>query len=287
MLNAYSLPIGNAVKLLGSVPAGTLSWVLLRNTSGTFSGHADPNASLIATGGSWPRVYVVDSTVLTNNQTYHYQIYAYNGTAWAATDAVSVVPAWAVEDQSVDPLALIRDRLEVGLRNYVAQGFLFHEQGAIPVLTAPPLFDETPLPVVTVHLGLDASAERAIGEHIIPDEVDLVAGEWSDSEGWYSRYDITVAGYDLNPDARIALRKAVKALVIGNFPVFAAAGMLQIDFTVSDMEDMESYGAPVYMAMGKFTCLAPSVMVTTDPRLLEVDQVITSRGENIFEAYDG
>lgn len=140
--------------------------------------------------------------------------------------------------------------------------------------TAPPLFDETTFPVVTIHCTQDASGERAIGENMLGEQFDALADEWDISEGWLSRWDIQIIGWALNPDARIALRKVLKAIVIGNLPVFDAAGMVQVDFSQGDAEDFESFAAPVYQTMGRLTCMAPSAVVATDDPIREVDLIV-------------
>ena len=277
MLLAYPLPIGNAVRLLGSLPAGALEWRILRKTVNTFSGPADPNASLVSAGGKYPKIYAVDSTVLTNGTTYYYLLYSFNGTTWAADPAPTMaVPAWNLDDQSTDPLTLVRDRLEDGLRNLVQRGVLVHQRGAIPVHNAPPLFDESIFPVVTVHCTQDGSAERAIGEQIADDGGDASDALWAESEGWLSRWELAIIIWSMNPDARCAIRKAVKQIIIGNLPVFNAAGMVQIDLTLADQEDFESYDAPLYQTMGRLTCMAPSVVVTTLTPIRDVVLLVNS-----------
>ena len=59
-------------------------------------------------------------------------------------------------------------------------------------------------------------------------------------------------------------------LLMANLPVFDDAGLLQIDCAFSDIEDFQSYAAPVYQALCNFSCLAPSAVESTDPAIRDV-----------------
>lgn len=262
------LPIGNAVRVFIQPPAGATRWRLLRKTVNSFSGQDDPEASVIHDGDE--RV-VLDAEALINGTTYYYKLYTWNGSVWAAEPSVSVVPNPNFEDIGTDVLSVVRDRLDEGLKVMLAKGLLTHPKGHIQVLTAPPAFEDTAWPVVTVHLMQDLPGERGIGELIGIDEFDADAWDWKSSEGWLSRVQLTIIGWCLNADQRIAIRKALKAIVIGNLPVFDAYGMVQIEFQQSDTEDFQSYAAPVYQVSNTFSCLAPSNVSTTDPAITDVE----------------
>lgn len=266
------LPIGNAVRVFIQPPAGATRWRLLRKTADSFSGQDDPEASVIHDGDE--RV-VLDAEALINGTTYCYKLYTWNGSVWAAEPSVSAVPNPNFTDIGTDVLSVVRDRLDEGLKVYVANGTLTHPKGHIQVLTAPPAFEDTAWPVVTVHLMQDAPGERGIGELIGIDEFDADAWDWKSSEGWLSRVQLTIIGWCLNADQRIALRRALKAIVIGNLPIFDAYGMVQIEFQQSDTEDFQSYAAPVYQVSNTFSCLAPSAVSTTDPAITDVEETIT------------
>lgn len=248
---AQPLPIGNAVRLL--LRPGSTTWRLLRKDVATFSGHDDPDAHLVRAGGE---LCVVDDFFLNNGQSYFYCLFSLSGAVWSASAVVTVVPTASYSDLTWDALMVLRDRLDEGLAIEVSRGTLNHETGRVPVLTAPPIFEDTMWPVVTVHLTSEAPAERALGEEIgIGDFIDDDVQE--EYEGWLARSQITVMGWSLNPDERIALRQALRRLVIGNLPVFEGAGMTQVEFQMQDTEDFTSYNAPVYQVMGTFSCTVP------------------------------
>jgi len=155
------IPVGNALRIFITPPFGAKKWRLLRNANGIFSGYNDLGASVIHEGKD---LVVLDSSALTNGQVYHYGLFWFNGTTWAAEGTNYATPNPTMAQLGPDVLSLIRDRLDEGLAVFVGRGELHHKQGHIQVLTAPPLFEDTIWPVVTVHLQSDSSAERALGE---------------------------------------------------------------------------------------------------------------------------
>ena len=252
-MEAYALHIGNAVKILLNFPAGAIRVRVYR-----WQNPPDPevvgDGILIYQG---TESYVLDNRVPTNGVPYHYG--ALFEDADGATVAWEYTEATAVADFDVggeDVQELVRDRLFMGLQNEVAAGRLRapKERAAISVLTAPPPFDAGNMPIVSVHL--DADADGA-GERLLGEELFGVAGELIESEGKITRTSLTIVGWSLNMEERIALRKALKRIMTGNLPIFADAGMLLPQFDQQDDEDFKSYSAPVYMARGTFTCLQP------------------------------
>jgi hypothetical protein len=265
------LPIGNAVKLLLAPPPTAEKVRVLRKLADTFTGETDGAAGIVYEGDD---NYVLDVNTLVNGTVYYYRPYYFDGTAWSAGLTASATPAATANRRGPDPLSLVRDRLEAGLKAEVAAGRLKHEQQYIPCLTAPPTFDGTAFPVVTVHLRNDASTGRALGEVLFDDVYDPVALEWGSSEGWLSRIQIDVIGWVVgNADTRIALRKAIQKVIIGNLSVFDQAGMVEIDFSQSDIEDFETYNAPMYQTMGSFSCMAPAVVEALDAPIDDVTVV--------------
>ena len=146
----------------------------------------------------------------------------------------------------------------------------------IAVLTAPPAFDDTYWPVVTVHLGNDASGERGIGEIVAHDSGPDESGFITEREGWLSRVSLTIVAWSLNPDERGLLRRAIHALVIGNLPVFEAAGMQQIDLSQDDTEDFTSFDAPVYQTVSTLRCIAPAVVSSESLAIREIPMVMSA-----------
>lgn len=268
ILSISTVSAGSALSLRLASPITARSVRLLRNTTGIFSGHNDPSASVVLSGAA--QTSVMDDGAL-DGATYHYQLYSFDGAAWVADGAVvSATPSATFQPVGVDPLSMVRDRLDLGLEVMRLRGVLTHDSGHIPVMTAPPIFEDVKLPVVTVHLTQDAPQERGIGEMPMVDEYDYEVGKWESHEGWLSGVQLTIVGWALNPDERIALRLAIKAVLIANLSVFDAAGVQQVEVQQTDNEDFQSYGAPVYQVMTTFRCIAPSVVSMPDMAITDV-----------------
>jgi hypothetical protein len=249
------LPIGNALKVFLAPPADAISWRILRNGTGVFPGETDP-ASFVAYEGT--DNYLIDVQFLQNGIQTYYCAFYWNGATWTASNVVSATPVATYVDYSVDSLSLIRDRIAAGLAVEVARGTLKPSSGAIPVLTAPPQYEDTRWPMVSVHLTSESPAERAIGEQFLADSFDETANQWTEAEGWLANVQIAVIGWSMNPDERISLRKAIRRIVIGNLPVFDDNGIVQPEFSIQDVDAVSGeYPAPVYQAAGTFTCMAP------------------------------
>lgn len=268
----YPVACGNALRIISQPPAGTARLRLLRKDADTFSGPDDAWAILVYEGIERS---ILDAAGLVNDVEVFYRAYYLIGSVWVASATKSGIPSATFTDRSVDVLSLVRDRLDLGLSVYVARGELIHDNGHIQVMTASPLVEEAPLPIVTVHLASDASSERFIGEHVANDEYDEVAEVWRSVEGWFSRAQLTVIAWCTNADERIVLRKALKSVLMSNLPVFDAAGLMQIDLQFSDQEDFTSYAAPIYQAICNFTCYAPSGVDATDVPVRDVVSTLT------------
>jgi hypothetical protein len=163
--------------------------------------------------------------------------------------------------------------LDVGIQNEVAAGRLTpgeEAKGVIKVLTAPPIFEQTRFPVVVVHLTIESPGDHGIGEVIGEDGQD-VDGMWNETEGWLANTTISIVGWCLNPDARIAMRKAIRRLVIGNLQVFNAAGLREIELSQQDTEDLTgTYGAPVYWSECTFSCISPVAVSGQVPQVKDI-----------------
>lgn len=261
------LPIGNAVRVLLSPPDGSSCTRVLRNTTGTFAGATPgPSDSLVFDGQD---AGFIDATALLNGTTYYYGAFDLVDDVWVASPVKSCVPAATLADAFEDVLTLVRDRLKAGLKTYVDAGRLQHDNGSIPVLTAPPLFENTVFPAVSVHLRGDSAQEFGIGDDVLNDPFDPDAGGFVQSAGWLSSVTLDIMVWVVgNPDTRIALRQAVRSVLLGNLIVFGEAALSQIQVSQSDQEDFESYGAPVYIAQTTFSCLAPAVVTAPSEPLI-------------------
>lgn len=255
------LPIGNAVRVLLAPTAGATRTRVLRKTSDDIANENDPAAALIYEGDDNS---IVDTKTLTNGTVYYYRAFDLVGLSWLASPSASATPGESGGMFAPDPLEIVRERLEAGLKVLVGAGVLQHASGYIPCYSAPPQVENIQWPVVSIHLRNDTPAYRGIGEILSPDELNI-DGDWDEAEGWLTRVQLDIIAWSLNPDERIALRKALKRLLIGNLPVFADSGMDQVEFSISDTEDFESYNAAVYQAVCNFTCIAPALFVGVQP----------------------
>lgn len=261
------IPSGNGLRVLLQPPAAATRLRLLRKESDVFSGWDDDSALVISDGLDRS---ITDVSGLINGVPVFYRAYYLIGGTWTATASYEAVPEATFLDRSVDPMVLVRDRLELGMKVYVDRGQITHERGFIPVLTASPQIEDVPLPLVTVHLASDAPDLRSLGELNANDVFSGEDGMWHSVEGGYSRTDLTIVGWSLNSDERIVMRNALKAVLMANLTVFDAAGLLLVSWNFSDLEDFQTYGAPVYQAMCRFTCYAPSAVESVDPAIRDV-----------------
>jgi hypothetical protein len=264
---------GNALRVFLQPPAGARRWRLLRKLADDFTGQADADAAVVEDGDT--RV-CTDTDGLVNGVTYYYRPYYWVSGAWQAGATAFAAPVASYEDQTPDVVTIVRDRLSLGLQEELRRGVLVHENGAVPVFTAPPAYDQARWPMVSVHLENEDPAERFIGESVTTDVFDDGEGLWTEPEGYLAQVELTIIGWSLNPDERIELRKALRRIVIANFSVFDSYGIVTPKLTVQDMEDFENYAAPVYQAMCKFSCMTPvSVLSSVGPIDSVSQQVLT------------
>lgn len=256
---------GNAVRLLLGPIAGASKWRVLRKESDNFSGANDPNAFLVYEGDEGT---VVDHQLLVNDQLYYYKVYYWVDGAWLESVTASGMPHAFYEDASTDVLGLLRDRLDYGFRVEVERGVIVHDYNAVPILTAPPVFEDTRWPCVTVHLESESPVERGLGEILLPDFYDEDEGVWVAHEGWLASVQLQIVTWSLNPDERIEMRKAVRRIIQANLSLFDHEGMIKIETNQRDVEDFTSYQAPVYQSMCSFSCIAPAQIKMDDPNII-------------------
>lgn len=261
------IPAGNGLRVYMMPPASATRIRLLRKESDSFAGANDPAALVVSDG---LEKVVSDIYALFNGVTVYYRAYYQINGVWHETATKSATPEATFIDVGVDPLTVVRERLELGLQVVVTRGSLQHERGFIPVLTASPQIEDIPLPLVTVHLAADSPDMRSVGEAIRNDVYTDDDGLWHSFEGGFFRTDLTIVGWSLNADERIVLRNALKTVLLANLPVFDAAGLLLVSWNFSDLEDFTTYAAPVYQAMCNFTCYAPSAVESVDPAIRDV-----------------
>jgi len=267
IIQATPLAVGNAVQIFLQAPDTATHWRVLRNTTGVFPAFNDPASVLVQDGEVTDPSQFIDASNLINGTVYHYQVFNWDGAAWSTDgDPVSVTPATTYQDDSVDAQSIVLDRLKVGIAAEVARTALKPVAGSISVLSAPPVFENTSFPVISVHLQSETPTNRAIGEEIANDELDSSTSLYDSHEGWAAKTQLQIVGWSLNADERVALRKASRRIILANLAVFDNALLYQIEFSQQDIEDFASYSAPVYETVGTFSCMTPlSVNVPTGP----------------------
>jgi len=266
------IPAGNGLKIILHPPAKTVRIRLLRRDDSAFTGESDPAALLINDG---KETYIVDTAALYNGHVVYYCAYYFDGTNWTASAVVSATPNANFADMSSDAMTVVRDRIELGLQVYVDRGLITPSSGRIPVMTASPLVETTPMPLITIHLASDSSEDRFIGDMVANDIFDSTEWKWHSQDAYFSRVQLTIIAWCLNADERIILRNALKTVMISNFAVFDAAGLMQVDIQFSDQEDFVSYAAPIYQAVCNFTCYAASVVDSVDPAIRDLTSNLT------------
>jgi hypothetical protein len=271
-----ALPAGNAVRFILAPPADAAAWKVLRRIAQAPTGPTDPDAVLVA---DWSRAEAwLDDEGLTNGIPVHYRVF-YRDAAGAPllphAPAVTVTPAATARDTSASPLRLVRRRIEAGLAVAVAAGLLRPASGRVPILLAPMADpNKITLPIVSVHLESDRPLERGLADAIAME--DLGADGWDETTGWLSEVQINVVGVSLNPDERITLGEVLKHIIQTNMSVFAAHGLLRPAFSVSHSEmPPETTGAPLYVAAGTLTCLAPSTFTATSSSIVDAVATVT------------
>ena len=253
---------GTALRIRYVAPPTAQAALILRKRADTFTGPDDPDATLIRSGMSITGGFL-DTLFLTNGVPYFYKSYwTADGLTWTAESTQTATPTSNYQSEGVDALTFLRERLDGAMQTAVARGVLSHPHGVIPVLTAPPASEDTIFPVVTLHLASEHAEVRGIGETMGQDW-QPTADSWRENTGWLARVQIAVVGWSMNPDERDALRRILREAVIANLEVFDSVGFVTVDFSQQNIEDFQSFNAPIYQSIGQFSCLAP-VVVGTD-----------------------
>jgi hypothetical protein len=271
---------GNALQITLVPPAGAVQWRLLRKETNTFTDQDDADA-LLAFEGHDHVITDAEPGLVNETPIYYKPFYELADGTWVTAPALSGTPQATYNDHSTDVLRVVRNRLEDGLKVECARGTFTLEGGrdAIAVYSAPPAQGAVDLPVVTVHLANDRAEATAVGELIVPD-FKLPGGDWLEHEGREADVQLEIVGWCLNPDERIAMRQALRRLLMVNMGVFAAAGMNEIAFAFTDVDAINGeYAANVYQTMCTFTCKAPVVVTNQVAPIADVQ--ITFSAEEI------
>ncbi len=259
---------GGALQLVLQPPDGAK---LYRITRGDSEGElVDENAGTIIYEDTYPAF--MDGPGLVNGQTYWYRAFYLIGPSWVASPANSQRPVVNFTDYSADPMGLLRDCLSTGLKEYVRRRILNPASGSIAVLFGMPEVDNANFPLVILHMARDADEKRALGEVIKDPATGL------EFEGWMSSVTINITVGSENYDERVAMRKAIKAIVIANLAIFQAAGIVTPSLSLSDQDDTTTYSAAIYSVQATFTCLAPSFIGETREVIDDVEVQLTVIG---------
>lgn len=265
------LAVGNALTIRLAPPSGASEWRVLRKSSDSFIGHDDLEALTVFEGDYKS---FIDDKFLQNGVPQFYKAYYRIGSNWVASETRTGTANASYDDASTDALEVVRDRLTWGLQEEVKRGVLYPSKlGSIPVLIAPPVFEDARWPMVSIHLTSEQPSTRGIGEMIDSDFID--DDLWSEGEGWLASVQLAIIGWTQNPDERIELRKALRRIIVANLPVFDDHGMVQIEFSQQDVDAVSGeYPANIYQAACQLSCLAP-VVVRGKQRMI-TDVVFTS-----------
>ncbi|EAB4417297.1 hypothetical protein D7B12_17860 [Salmonella enterica] len=257
---------GNALRLFFKPPSDAVYWHVLRNTSPDFT-----SAPIVYTGTDEA---IVDVQGLLNETKYFYQVeYRLQDGRLITGGTNHGTPASKYEDYTTDVLELLRLRLEAGLMEEVKRGHLYSELGYIQVLAAPPsMQNNLTFPLVTLLLENESPSERSIGDLIDDEGFDEEAHEWIEQAGWMADVTVSITGWSLNPTERIDLRKAIRRIIVANFTVLAAHGILLPNLSLTDADAVSGeFDAPLYLVNGDFTCQAPvRVGLRSDASVIDV-----------------
>jgi len=130
----------------------------------------------------------------------------------------------------------------------------------------------------------DLLVQLALGDEL-QDFYDPGLSDYIGTEGWLARFSMTVAGVSLNPDERIAMRKALRRIIQVNLPVFADAGMALVEFQQTDSEQFSENNAPLYFTNGAFSCVAPAFVRNTGGALVDVNVTEVSLNPTTGQPY--
>ncbi len=269
--------VGNALKLYLSPPANADYWRIMRKGTDDISGPDDTGAIAIYEGDLNS---VTDTNALLNDARMYYAVYYWINDAWVFGNSNYGTPTASYVDYSTDVMGILRDRLEAGLAVEVARKTLLNDFGYIQVLTAPPVMNANiGFPLVTLSLEDENPEIESIGLDI--------SGSYDDDEeslemvGQYNKVRLSITGWSLNPDERLALRKAIRRIVLANADIFAANGMMLPELSLRNVDAVNGeYGdTPLFLVSGDFSCTAP-VRVGASNNALILDVTVTVEASN-------
>lgn len=250
------VPIGNALRVFISPPAGSMYWRVLRKGSDSFVDENDSSAIVAYEGDD--KVFL-DTAFLINEVMAFYKVYYFDGVAWNSSVTASGTPTSTYEEHSTDVLSLMRERIEAGMKVEVERGNIIADIGYVQVYTAPPsLEQQLRFPLITLHMLSETSGARGIGEDIGGDEYDAIDLDWYESEGWLADVQLSIVAWSTNSDERIELRKALRRIIVANLTVLSSNGIEQVNVGMQDVDAINGeYDVNMYQVVCSFSCIAP------------------------------
>ena len=271
------LPVGNAIQIFLEPPLAASKWLVLRKTTNDISGVADAAAYNVYEGSLR---FFVDDGGLQNGVPYFYVAFYWDGSAWTPSASATCTPSASYSDLSTDAFVVVRDRLVAGIGVELARKSIQAKTGVIEVKTAPPIWEATHWPVVSLALQMETPQERGVGEDVWMDDFD---GQfWNEHVGWLARVQLAIVAWCQNPDERIALRQAIRRIVVANLPVFESHGMIKVELSQQHADAVSGeYPAPVYQAVSTFSCLAPILVGSQVDPITDVTVTATAIEETL------
>ena len=207
-----------------------------------------------------------------------YAPYYLTGATWTLGTAHSITPTIQTHAPTLDSLDVLRERVEVGLNALLADGYLRHPRNQFSVLTAPPVLEDACFPAVAVHLDQAVADTHFVGGFIGEDSTE--DGLQRETEGWWARYQVQVEAWSLNPDERRLLRRALRDILVAGRDVLELIGLMELEVSLADSEDFQSYNAPLYHTVAKLSYLAPDVVWSESTPLSEIALPLEITGED-------
>lgn len=253
-----SLPPGNAARVILEPPPTAKKWRLLRNATGVF---ADQNAPTLIFEGD--ERLIIDTTPV-NGTAYFYAPFYFDGSVWTAGVSKSLTVNANYDPQINDVVTSMLERLQAGLDVAVSKGLIVPnaKSGRVRALNAPPLMTNEPLPCVSCHLSDESPSEELMGNSPYLDTFDSSVNKWEEFQGGIYTTSLEIISWSLDPESRIALRRALKAILHTNRVVFDWLGMHEVTISFKDQEIMSNESALIFQTIVTFTCMAPSYIST-------------------------
>lgn len=211
--------------------------------------------SVQVAGGDRVTRFAVDwQNVVPDVEHFYAPYYLIDG-AWELGEAKSIVPSVQVQPISNDSVDLLRERIEAGLNALVDVGLLQHPEGRFDVMLGPPQFETVVFPAVALQTEVNNQDEQFIGSFL----GSSMIGERTsrDFRGGFARYTVNVATWSLNPDERRVLRHALRDIIQANRDLLEMLGIQELEYSLRDDEDFQSYNAPIYRVIATLNYMAP------------------------------